>query len=200
MTLTANFALRRFQQKVPWRCVRSVAVYAAFVVEHGPMHRRFIESINHHVVMATLAELEADLLESERRRRRRLGVTLATCPLADRLVNIVEQQARSVRTVRIVARGAAGFLHGVVFVYLPERCIVCLVAIETQRGLRVHEKLDALFRCVGIVAIHAAIRHGVVFEFVGCDLLGQIPVTFDTEFTSRSDQVHLVLGAVRVMA
>ena len=68
MTLAANFALRRFQQKILWRSVRGVAVDAAFVIEHRPMHRRFIEGIDHQVVMATLAELEADVLESERRR------------------------------------------------------------------------------------------------------------------------------------
>ena len=66
MTLTTNFALRRSQQKILWRSVRGVAVDATFVVEHWPMHRRFIESIDHQIVMATLAELEADVLEGER--------------------------------------------------------------------------------------------------------------------------------------
>jgi hypothetical protein len=39
-----------------------------------------------------------------------------------------------------------------------------------------------------------------MFEFVGCDPLGQISVAFDAEVTSRSDQIHFVYCAVRVMA
>jgi hypothetical protein len=137
--------------------MRGVTVDAAFVVEYWPMYPRLIEGIGDQVVMAALTNLEADVFESERRRRRRLEVALAACPFANRVMNVVEQDARSIRTVWIVALGAAGFLHGIVFVYLAERRVLRIVTIETQRRLRVHEKLDALFRRVGIVAFHAAI-------------------------------------------
>jgi len=132
MALAANFGLRRLQQKILFRSVRGMAVDAASVIEQRPMHRRFIEGIDHHVVVATLADLEADVLESKRRRRRWLGVTLTARSLGNRLVNVVEQQARCVRTMRVVARSAAGFLHGIVLVNLPERRVARVVAIEAQ--------------------------------------------------------------------
>jgi len=49
------------------------------------------------------------------------------------------------------------------------------------------------------VASHAAIGHGVVFEFAGRDLFAQSFVAFDAEVTSGSDQVVFVSRTVRVM-
>jgi len=115
-------------------------------------------------------------------------------------VNVVEQDARGIRAVWIVAGGAAGFLYGIVLMYLPERRIVCFMATEAQGGLLFHQEIDAHCRRVRIVAFHAAVRHRIVVEFIGCNPLAQLLVAFHAESTAGADQVHLVLGTVRIMA
>jgi hypothetical protein len=74
------------------------------------------------------------------------------------------------------------------------------VALEAQGGLCVLQKLAILGRGVGIVAIEAVLRDRIMLVPVAGDPLAERLVALETELTACSQQVHLIVRRMRVVA
>lgn len=117
-----------------------MAVETAPGVDDRPVEPRLVEGVGHLIVMTPLAEFESGIPEPERRGGGRRLVTLVAFPLADWLVDVVEEDAVGAGTVWVVARGATSPLDRVVVVHASKSGVVGLVAVQAECRLAVFEQ------------------------------------------------------------
>jgi hypothetical protein len=177
-----------------------MAVDAALLVQDRPMHPPLIEGLDDHVVMASLANLEARILEREGRRRRRLSMALVTFSVTDWLMDIVEEYPRGARTMGVMTGATTALFHRIILVLLLEGRAGGLMTAEAETGIPFLQELRTLGRNVRIVALEAVFRHRFMLHLVCRYRPAQFLVAFEAEFAASLYQNHLVITGVWIMA
>jgi len=80
-----------------------MTIQATLSIDQWPVHAILVEGLVHHVVMATLTELEALFDRGKRRGRVRSLMALFAHALGERLVQVVVKHGGRTRAMRIVA-------------------------------------------------------------------------------------------------
>jgi hypothetical protein len=177
-----------------------MAVDAAVLVHNRPMHPLLIEGLDDQVVVASLANLKAAILERKRRRRRRLSMALVTLLLADRLMDIVKKHPGAARTMGIMTGATAAPFYRIILVLPLEGRLVGLMAPQTEPGILVLQELRTLGRDVRIVALEAVFRYRLMLKLVCRYLLAQLLVAAEAELAAPLYQNHLVISGVWIVA
>ncbi len=113
---------------------------------------------------------------------------------------VVVEYRGLVGPMRIVARGATGFLHRIVQMDSCECGLVGLVALDAERRNLGGEKLSCFFRGVRIMTAKTSGLNRAVPEFNVGKCVPHVLVALETQLVSGLEQVPPVIGAVRVVA
>ena len=135
MTTPTDIQHRISQQASFLRCVWGMTVDAARFVDQRPVQFILTESLIDHLVVTSLAELEAIFFHRERIFSVRLVMTLVAHSVGNRLMNIIRQDRPGIRTVRIVTGAAAPLLHGVIPMCFFKATATGLVTLKAQPRL-----------------------------------------------------------------
>src|SRR5208282_1010547 len=132
--------------------MRVVAGQAAFFVQQRPVYPVLAEDILDQTAVAPLAEFKTGPPGSKRIAGRRVFMTLVAHLAGNRLVDIIKENAGSVRAVRVMACCTTGPLHWVVHMSFRKHRLIGLMAAQAKRRHFVPQEEFCLYRGMGVVA------------------------------------------------
>jgi hypothetical protein len=145
--------------------VRAVTVHTTSLIEQRPVNPVFRQCGINHVVVASATELKAVLFCLEGGRRCGRIVTLITHLVCDRRMYSIIQQGGSRRSVWIVTHRAAGIADRIICMDLYKERLISLMAILTETGDVLLQKVFSFGRAVGIMAVQTSGGYGPVLMF-----------------------------------
>jgi hypothetical protein len=132
MTLAAQVDHLGLQKRLFRACVGIVTMDTACLVHDGPMHPVLAECLVDHRAMASPAQLVPFLFGRKGLWRRWIFMALIAHLIGNRPVNIREEHACFIRTMRIMTARAAGFCDGIIHVLFLERRRSRLVTLQAE--------------------------------------------------------------------
>ena len=118
----------------------------------------------------------------------------------NRLMDIIKENAGSVRAVRVMACCTAGPCHRVIHMSFSKHRLIGPMTAQAKRRHFVPQEKFCLYRGMGVVAVETALFHRIVLELNFCNYITHFFVAAKTEFIAALQQVKLVLCRMRVMA
>ncbi len=200
MALSADLDHGFLEKTLLIRGMGRMTVQAAGPVEQRPVQSALQKRFIHHVVMAPDTKLVAVGLHLERRPSSGLFVTLLTVPFTKWHMHLVVEKSLLVRSVGIMAGGAACGGNLVSAMHFHKGHLAAVMTLQTKPGDIFLE--EGFPRCGGMraVATNTAFFHRRMLDLDGSYPTSHFFMTVKTQGIAAFVEIEFIGGSMGIMA
>ena len=176
-----------------------MAIDATLLAKQGPVHPVFAHNVLYFLRMALRTKFVPGCPEFEWSGRGLAFMALVAHPGRHWRMDIIIKDAGLVRSVRVMAQYAFGFLHRVKIMLFHYLGIVQFMTAQAQIGNRLLEQEAGYRRPMRLMTVGAAIIHRPMLEFNFGNPFFFVFMALETDFVSGLQEMERVVSGVGIM-